>query len=242
MDGAILSQLHHYAELMLDNVPIGMALFEARDMKLLASNAFFCSMRFPNFSQEQVDEQPIFDLVIPPALFSIKAIFHEVISTGTAYQSDEYAVSTLEGRTTYWTWSLAPIRNEEGEVTQVLLTTSQVTDQILARKRTEEAHRTELEQERQRLQTLLDQLPEGIIFVEAATECISYVNKASLQILGVTLEQLGRFRQNRELHTYQVLDSQGQAVPTVELPPFSALRGEIIAGREYLIRRHDGSE
>lgn len=99
-----------------------------------------------------------------------------------------------------------------------------------------------VEHEHARLLAVLDQLPEGVMILEAHDKRISYANAASFQILGtLPTEHLGI-----TLDTHPLAESvaylNNEPVPRTDLPLNRSLLGEYISGRETIVTRPDGSK
>src|SRR5579872_1595846 len=100
----------------------------------------------------------------------------------------------------------------------------------------------EIEQERMRLRAVLDQLPEGVLLVEAPTGRIEYVNLAVAEITGIPpSEQVNLQVQNAPL-VPTMTDAQENPIPPEKLPSIRALQGETIIGYESTLTRPDGRQ
>lgn len=96
------------------------------------------------------------------------------------------------------------------------------------------------EQERQRLQVLVDTTPAGITFHRAPDGRLELYNKTAEVILGRPMApEVGIAG---IIEYYEVRRSTGQPFPTEELPANRSLNGEVCVGVEMLIRRPDGRE
>ncbi len=101
---------------------------------------------------------------------------------------------------------------------------------------------TEIEQERARLRAVLEQLPEGILLVEAPYGRIQYVNAAASEITGIAAsEQVDHLAQEAPL-AFTMIDAQRNHIPSEELPSIRALQGETINGYEIILTKRDGNE
>jgi signal transduction histidine kinase/CheY-like chemotaxis protein len=136
-------------------------------------------------------------------------------------------------------FSRRPICEDVGEAlhTFVAITASLINDaRVFAR---EQAARLQAERDRQRLQTVLDTIPVGVLLAEGPEGRITMINPAGEQIGGRTLPQytLGEFQAEVPL---RYLD--GRPVPTEERPLWRAVhRGERV--RQTLrYRRPDGQD
>ena len=145
-----------YAEAMLAHLPMGVALFDAHDLLLLAANHTFHTFLDPNWRQGEALGHHIAEFLPHVERSGSINIFRQVVETGVPYQIDAYASSAfaVTRGITYWDWSATPIRDEEDQVSQLLLTLTDVTTQVLAQQQGERA-RSALEVEQQRL-TLLE--------------------------------------------------------------------------------------
>ncbi|MEW6585997.1 MAG: PAS domain S-box protein, partial [Nitrospirota bacterium] len=97
-------------------------------------------------------------------------IFKRVVETGDPYIVHErpfvYADNPERG-VTYWDWSLVPVKDIEGRVSGIILSLLNVTDRKLAQ--------DALQLERNRLQSILNTMPDGIIIIDRNFD-IRYVN------------------------------------------------------------------
>lgn len=98
------------------------------------------------------------------------------------------------------------------------------------------------EHEHARLLSVLDQLPEGVIIVEAPDRRISYANTASAQILNAAQTTFTGITPEAHILAKATTYLNGQPVPPEEFPLNQALRGEYINGREARVTRPDGNQ
>jgi PAS domain S-box-containing protein len=94
--------------------------------------------------------------------------------------------------------------------------------------------------QRARLRTILDQLPEGMLLVEAADGCISYANAVSAELLGLPLSTLPGLPLGALLESCAVIDAHGEPLPSEAFPAARGLRGETVSGCELRVSRADG--
>jgi PAS domain-containing protein len=225
------SQTHvtmdEYASIMLDQIPAGVALFDARDLRLLAANKLFYRFlemyQAPSGDGQSVILTEWLAAGDPADAAALIAIFRNVAETGIPYQTEEYAAPVFNRGQKYWNWSLHPVRNEQGHIVQLIFHGSDVT----ARQRDEQAYasltqahgtsemaRKRVEDERARFRTILDQLPEGILLVEATEGNISYANASAATILGIPVQDLTGVSFHRHARSYPLNDVHDrQALP-----------------------------
>jgi PAS domain S-box-containing protein len=101
-----------------------------------------------------------------------------------------------------------------------------------------------LADERQRLRTVLDQLPEGVILVEAQSGKVSYANRAAAGLLGYTLPHLvgAPLNQSAMMSPYQLPPAHQQSAFRWNFALIHALWGKIVMNEEIVVSRPDGSE
>lgn len=101
-----------------------------------------------------------------------------------------------------------------------------------------------LADEKHRLHTILDQLPEGVLLVEARTSRISYANPAAAHLLGFALPQLvgTPLNQSALLSPYGRPKQVQQSIFRWNFALIDALWGKHSTSQELSISRPDGSE
>jgi len=246
--------LQTYARLMLEHLPVGTALFGADDLRLLAANIGFHSFLYPTWRDRRALGYTLPEILaeVPfPAevIDKIVAIFRRVVETGVDFRVDAYAITGPTRGVTYWDWVLEPI-NEHGQVRYVLLTVTDVTSHVIERQQAEEAHlaltqtHQAVETERKRLRTILDQLPEGVLLVDARTSEVSYANPAAARHLGFALPQLIGTPLNQPglLSPHDSSDQSQKLASRWNFVLIDALWGNTMTNQELLVTRPDGSE
>lgn len=161
MGSSIEATMQDYSHFLLEHMDVGVALYAAHDFRLLAVNKAF---------------QQFLDSYLAPRWRHGKAIGHSVqewspvedtdtiigslrmaLETATVQQGETALSPFSPSEMTYRRWEIKPIREKGEEITHLLLTTSNVTSQVVARQQAEhmahlldKAHR-EAEAERRRL-------------------------------------------------------------------------------------------
>lgn len=158
------TEVNQYADIMLEHMPVGVALYDASTFRLLCANsrfhAFIDTFLEPVWQGGNATGHPIQDWMPEPAIGRLLAIFRMVAETGNPYSSGEYPIDFPEHGMTYWNWTLAAVRDEQGNIAQLVHTAVEITSHVLARQRAEElqvslhdAHQV-VEAERQRLDVI----------------------------------------------------------------------------------------
>jgi PAS domain S-box-containing protein len=246
--------LQTYARLMLEHLPVGTALFDADDLRLLAANTIYHALHKPEWRDGSVLGYTLPEILaeVPfpaDAIDKIVVIFRRVVETGVHFRVNAYAITGPTRGVTYWDWALEPI-TEHGQVSYVLLTVTDVTSHVIERRHAEEAHlaltqtHQAVEIERERLHTILDQLPEGVLLVDARTSAVSYANPAAARHLGFALPQLIGTPLNQPglLSPHSLSDQNQKSASRWNFVLIDALWGKITTNQELLVTRPDGSE
>jgi PAS domain S-box-containing protein len=243
--------LQKYAHLLLEHAPVGMALFDSRELCLLAANARYHVLHQSVWQQASIIGQVLTSIVPYTECDRLVTLFRAVIETGVVYHNEAYAVSVPGHETHYWNWTLDPIY-EYNRVRYVLMTLCDVTSQVAALKAAEQAreellraHReAEVKQQHLYLYTILDQLPEGVLLVESVSSNVIYVNPAAASLLGFALPQLLGVPLHRSaLMSPHHLTKRDQKIALRwNFALINALWGKTTPNQEYSIIRPDGSE
>lgn len=113
-----------------------------------------------------------------------EAIFNRVRETGEPYfvrdRAFEYPDSPERG-TTYWDWSLQPVRDGNGEVEGLLLCLVDVTDRKRAQLR--------LAEQKELLETIVGNIPVMLVFYDA-DGAVEFVNRAFEELIGWSAAEL----------------------------------------------------
>jgi diguanylate cyclase (GGDEF)-like protein/PAS domain S-box-containing protein len=96
-----------------------------------------------------------------------------------------------------------------------------------------------LQDERARLGLILDQLPTGVVLVEAPSGKLTYHNRAAAQIMGTDLLTVASMR---DYDNYHFTDVNGHPIATADLPLSRTIRNlETTRSEELLYAHPDGS-
>src|SRR5260370_17942009 len=275
MDSQAHITMDEYAGIMLDRLPAGVALFDARDLRLLAANKlfyrFFKMHHVPSWDAGTVIGHTLTEWLSaadPTNGAALIAIFRNVAETGIPYQTEKYAAPVLNGGQMYWNWSLHPVRNEHGNIVQLIFHGSDVTAHLLARQQAEQAHidpegpeaqtlpgcsahvtaaiaharlHAAVEDERARLRAVLDELPEGILLVEANVGNISYATVSAATILGIPVQDLVGVSFHKHAPSHSLNDVQDRQTLPWNFVVINALFGKTASSQETVVVKPDGS-
>ena len=158
-----------------------------------------------------------------------EAIFRKVVDTGEAYfiYAKPFTYPEHPERDmTYWDWSLQPVKDANGQVSELVLCLADVTERIRAQE--------SLQQTNKLLEQTLTSLDDALFVVDTATRTIISCNPAIERMFGHRKEEvLGR---NTEfLHVDRgMYERFGREL-------FPALNAEGVFRTEFRMRRKDGT-
>ncbi len=244
---------------ILEQMSVAVALFQARNLCLLAANSYY-RMLLQTWSSTHAVQgtrgQPLQELVPEAVLPALTSLVWRARESGTSLRLEACAVLSVAGETRYWDWTVDPIRTGE-QVGAVLLTVTEVTSHMQARPYAEQQSEAEgslspshsvepfaSDHEWQSRRTVLDQIPEGVVLVEARTGKINYVNVVAADLLGITQQHLVGLplNQSTQLPSCELPDKQQQSTVRWNFALMHALWGKVISNQEITIVRPDGSE
>jgi PAS domain S-box-containing protein len=178
--------------------------------------------------------------IVPEIAEQAEPLLREVLESGEAMRDIEIAVELPGGAdgevTRVESWY--PMKDASGRVFGINIVAEDVTVQKQA-----EADRKELllalAEERLRLKTVIEQLPVGVILVEAPSGAALLANEESTRILRQPFDSV---RSVEEYGKWKVFRLDGELMTPKQYPLARAVReGEVITGEEVMIERGDGS-
>src|SRR5579863_874281 len=135
-----------HANLMLENMRTGMALYDVQEFHLIAVNnrfkLFLQEYLCPGKNYEEALGCPLATLLPPPKEVArgILNIFRAVVETGQSYEVDKFPIPMAGKGLTYWQWTLDPIRDDNGTITHLLHSANDVTEHVLALQQAEQVY------------------------------------------------------------------------------------------------------
>jgi PAS domain S-box-containing protein len=132
----------------------------------------------------------------------------------------------------------------EEEASKLLISTLSQSAPHLAEALSDARLREALSEERHRLHGVLDQLPEGIVLIEARTGKVRYANPVAADLLGYPLPHLigTPLNQSALRSPYGLSSRDQQSVFRWNFALINALWGKQVTNQEITITRPDGSE
>lgn len=219
------------AEVMIENTPFGVALFDATD-------AFRCLRQNPPFLTLVGSELRARGSIVGLALRElfdaasgeqVAAIFQQARATRQAISIEEFpAVLAPDPETRWYKWSVSPLLDERGAVETLLVSAVEISEQARAREA--------LGREAARLQTILQVLPLGVAISDAEGRMIEF-NPALYAIWGDGLPMVERLEQFSAYQGWR--PDTGERLAPEEWAMARALRGETVIGQEVVVEMRD---
>jgi PAS domain S-box-containing protein len=220
-------------EAMIQQTFSGMAVFDVSD-------DFRCLRHNDNFplllgrdaqAGETLVGLTLEDLFQGQMRATVRGISERVRATGVPYVNNEFPVVLgPHERRRWYRWRLSPLRDEHGQIIELLAVAVEITELVAAR---EVSHRHARE-----LSAIIEAMPEGVMLVERDGHIVM-TNGAARQILGYSvLTDAPVQRYTEVFHTYA---EDGRRLKARELPLVRALQGETVMGDEMVFQRPDGS-
>jgi signal transduction histidine kinase len=165
--------------------------------------------------------------------------FHDdIYASGQPFVAHEYPLTVpidgTEGQQVrYYSFVIQPTRDAEGHVDGLLRHGVDVTEQVVARRRAEELA-TQLGNQQQWLEAVLNLLPVPLLFIEPATANVTFANVAAQEMAG---GEIPRFVAANAEHTvHACTDDEGQRIADAEMPTVRVARGETL--RDFTMNWH----
>ncbi len=152
---------HRYDEVTtVNDLPVGVALFEARELRLLSANPIYHTFLDPAWRDGQALGRTVNEISSTLQGADIVTILRTVAETGLPFHVELYPASDNMRGQTYWNWSVEALRDTDGHICYLLLTISELTAYVRERQQIEAAQETQrqissaIDEERQRLSVI----------------------------------------------------------------------------------------
>ena len=175
-------------------------------------------------------------------------MLHKVLETGEAtWSADQPLKFDRFGQVeeAFFTWSYSPIPDDLGGIGGVLLVTQETTQRVLAERQLvdtaarERTLRNEADSQRALLETVLNQMPAGVVIARAPSGEVFLANHEAERILQQPVRDL---RNIDEYGKYHLFRPDGSAYRVDDLPLARAIvRGEVLLREETTYQGPDGT-
>lgn len=161
-----------------------------------------------------------------------QAIFEQVRDTGVPFEIKEKPFvfpDHPEWGTTYWDWSLIPIKDADDVVQSLVFSLVDVTHDVIARQEIERLE-TAARQRAAEMESLFASIADGVCLLDADGR-VTFMNEAARELLAPP-ENLQVTNRDESLRAYSL---DGTPISPDETATGRALRGETVRGLRYVL-------
>jgi PAS domain S-box-containing protein len=221
---------------LYDTAPVGLCVLDLASRHLFVNRRFTELVKRPaaDFLGRTVEE------VNPGSGRATKKLLRQIASTGQPIRDLEFSShrDPLTGEQRSWLAHWAPIKDPRGRVVAVNIAFEECTGLLRAEAERDRLLET-LHGERQRLTAILEQMPAGVIIVEAPSGRSLFGNRQSARIFRHPFRPAGQIA---DYGSWRLFHLDGRVLPPERYPLARAvLHGETVTGEEVLIERGDGT-
>ena len=209
---------------VVDNSPAGIALLDGAELRVKWANS-----AYQRFTDEPFRSAGVIGLRITEFMpfadeIGLTDIMRQVIATRQAQAGPEYEIVGFARGVTYWSYSLVPVVAPDRDVADLLVQLVEVTEQVLARKRTEK-FAAETASSLIQLEAVIDSIAEGLVIADLDGRVLK-MNREALRLHGFASIEEAR-RTTAELQElFELHDTEGRLLPVESWPLSRILRGE----------------
>ncbi len=218
------------------DVPAGLALYDTSpDFRCVRHNAGFLQLVGQEWqARGSIAGLPLRDLFDDDSYQTTRQVFETALATGEVFMIDEYpAVLLPDPRPRYYKWSLTPLKDGHAQVTGLLVSAIEITEQVRARERVGELARLAADKTAQ-LQLIIESIADGVWVCDAQGRVVE-VNQRAIDLVGLPEKETNL----RPLDDYERLigtrHPDGAPMSRGEFPLIRALEGQPVVS-EALIR------
>lgn len=230
---AVVEAQRNQLQAIMANTPAALLFLDGRDLTTKWSNERYTRLLDGKYRGEDLTGLHLTDF-IPSAEEEGVAQAIRQAATGQLVTLPEFEYRGFEGGVSYFNWMAVPVvRAGDGRGYDVLVMSTDVTEQVLARKRIEELAR-QANQRANELDTVLNAMPDGVIVYDPDGKAIR-TNDAMRNLLQYT-EAESELSLRERIARLDLRDEQGRPVGYDETPAVRALRGQAVTGHMLAIR------
>jgi PAS domain S-box-containing protein len=159
---------------ILDDLPAVIIDLDGKDLTIKWANRYSNRYRFGSLSEKSTIGMSLESIFPKEAQSAVLDMFKMVAKTGRPFYNNEFMLAGLGDHVIYWSGALVPLIMDDEKIPDLLILAVDITDQVNARKKSEELARL-AEEERKHLQTVLDTLPVGAALLDRSGRII-YLN------------------------------------------------------------------
>jgi PAS domain S-box-containing protein len=214
---------------LIDNSPVVIGVVEGSEHRYVLANPTY--ELAPEDQSRSMVGRTVRE-VFPSVGDEMAKLFDRVYATGETVILREFE-APIGANLTRWNMQYVPLRDAEGQVTQILVIGHEITELVMARKRVEE--------EALKSQAVIDNLVEGLVIVAADGTLVS-ANPAAIRMFGFEDKRDVPEKQRDFLGIFELRDLEGRVLPLAQWPLARALAGEFFSDYEVRVTRNDSGQ
>ncbi|HUP28120.1 MAG TPA: ATP-binding protein [Chloroflexia bacterium] len=208
---------------VMESDPGAIAVLRGEDLRFELVNPSYRKL-VRNFGGIHPFGKPVDEVFPNPRNPQVRAALTRVYETGEAESFTDVAYSNEAGQSRHFTTHIIPLSpGGSAQERGVVIIIWDITDEVDAREKVE-ALAAEAEAQRFLLQTVIDQMPEGIYIASAPEGEILFVNQAAIELMGAPL--LMNIFDPDATSVLRLLRPDGSELPPGELPLQRAISAE----------------
>lgn len=234
-----------FLETLIANIPVGIAVVAGRKYRYELINQFY--RQIPGTPDVPMIGKTVEEVFPAVAAQGGNAVLDKVYETKAAASLKEYKAQIQGREETYWNVDHIPLYNAAGEIDRILILAVEITDLVRGRKEIEQARNDaeqrarEAEEGKRTLETLMENVPEGITLAESPNVKIRMVSRYGQHLLGAPHAGLTA---SKVAHRWSVYYPDGKTpMPDDELPLVRAAKyGEVLQNVELVQTNEKGHQ
>ena len=178
--------------MIVEQAPVAIATFRGPQFVIDLCNDK--ALHYWGRTAEQVKGIPLFTALPETSRQGLEELLSKVLTTGKHVIVNELPIRIKRDKhleTAWVNFTYEPLRDETGDITDIIVVWTEVTEAVQARHNLEKiieektSLENNLEESRQRLQGILDTMAEGVAITDANSKVV-YANAMAQKILGLT--------------------------------------------------------
>lgn len=246
-----LTHRGQFLESVIDNVPNVVLVYDAKTLRLRLANKLFQVM-VSRVADSEAIVSKISDLRTMAKDTGLESILERINRNGLIFSARDFEYNGIDGEQRFWDVNVVSVTGRDGEPGTVIVIVKEDTEQVIAKREMGNLTKTaqenaalvqatndELVQANLRLQTIIDNMPEGIIISDVLGK-VFIGNKKAAEILGG--KNAGFPGENYEGDEVGFDTDANPVIPSEHPLTKSMMSGQVLVGEEMRIRRPDGHE
>ncbi len=162
--------------------PVGITILRGKDFIVEMANEPY--LELVGRKEETFVGRPLFDS-LPEVEDIVHPLLDTVLNTGMPYRGNEVPIPVKrlgKEQGSYFNFLYYPLKEEDGSISGIIVTVTEVVEQVMARKKIEESEA--------RFRSLIEQSPMAMVVLKGADHIVEIANSAMLKRWNKTMEEI----------------------------------------------------